>query len=94
LYGKVSGLLSAQEQQMAQIGDFKLETGEVIRDCAIGYRSFGNLNPGRSNAVLFPTAFGWRSSGLATRNSLADFEPSKSKTSESPCDAKPQPFAA
>jgi homoserine acetyltransferase len=40
LYGKVSGLLSAQEQQMAQIGDFKLETGEVIRDCAIGYRSF------------------------------------------------------
>src|SRR5215469_2665450 len=34
-----------------------------------GYRSFGNLNPGRSNAVLFPTAFGWRSAGLATRNS-------------------------
>jgi homoserine acetyltransferase len=94
LYGKVSGLLSAQEQQMAQIGDFKLEPGEVIRDCAIGYRSFGTLNPVRSNAVLFPTAFGWRSSGLATRNSLADFEPSKSKTSESPCDAKPQPFAA
>jgi homoserine O-acetyltransferase len=54
---------------MAQIGDFKLETGEVIRDCAIGYRSFGNLNPGSSNAVLFPTAFGWRSAGLATRNS-------------------------
>ena len=36
------------------------------------------LNPGRSNAVLFPTAFGWRSVGLAIRNSLADFVPSKS----------------
>jgi homoserine acetyltransferase len=91
LYGKVSGLLSAQEQQMAQIGDFKLETDEVIRDCAIGIGTSDTLNPGRSNALLFPTAFGWRSAGLATRNSLADFEPSKSKTS--PCDAKPQPFA-
>src|SRR6516162_2549810 len=61
------GLLSAQEQQMAQIGDFKLESGEVIPDCAIGYRTFGTLNSDRSNAVLFPTAFGWRSAGLATR---------------------------
>lgn len=61
------GLLSAQEQQTARIGDFKLESGEVIRDCAIGYRTFGTLNPDKSNAVLFPTAFGWRSAGLATR---------------------------
>ncbi|HXM68144.1 MAG TPA: hypothetical protein VN911_15545 [Candidatus Acidoferrum sp.] len=35
------GLLSAQEQQTARIGDFKLESGEVIRDCTIGYRTFG-----------------------------------------------------
>ena len=61
------GLLSAQEQQTARIGDFKLESGEVVRDCAIGYRTFGTLNPDKSNAVLFPTAFGWRSDGLATR---------------------------
>jgi homoserine O-acetyltransferase len=61
------GLLSAQEQQMARVGDFKLESGEVIRDCAIGYRTFGTLNPDNSNAVLFPTAFGWRSAGLSTR---------------------------
>ena len=61
------GLLSAQEQQTARIGDFKLESGEVIRDCAIGYRTFGTLNSDKSNAVLFPTAFGWRSAGLATR---------------------------
>src|SRR5260370_40042298 len=61
------GLLSAQEQQTARIGDFKLESGEVISDCAIGYRTFGTLNSDKSNAVLFPTAFGWRSAGLATR---------------------------
>jgi homoserine O-acetyltransferase/O-succinyltransferase len=39
----------------------------VIRDCTIGYRTFGTLNPDKSNAVLFPTAFGWRSAGLASR---------------------------
>ncbi|MGH9714799.1 MAG: alpha/beta fold hydrolase [Candidatus Acidiferrales bacterium] len=61
------GLLSAQEQQTARIGDFKLQSGEIIRDCAMGYRTFGSLNPNKSNAVLFPTAFGWRSAGLATR---------------------------
>ena len=47
---------------MAQIGDFNLESGEVIRDCAIGYRSFGTLNPGGSNAVLFHSLWleiGW-----------------------------------
>ena len=56
-----------QEQQLALLGDLKLESGRVIRDCVIGYRTFGSLNRDRSNAVLFPTAFGWRSSGLATR---------------------------
>jgi homoserine O-acetyltransferase len=65
--GGLPGLLCAQEQQTARVGDFKLESGEVIRDCTIGYRTFGTLNPDKSNAVLFPTAFGWRSAGLASR---------------------------
>ena len=56
-----------QEQQTAQIGDLKLESGNVIRDCVIGYRTFGSLNREKSNAVVFPTAFGWRSAGLASR---------------------------
>jgi homoserine O-acetyltransferase/O-succinyltransferase len=43
------------ELQFAQLGDFKLESGEVIRDCRIGYRTFGKLNDDKSNAVLFPT---------------------------------------
>lgn len=57
----------AQEQQFAPIGDLQLEHGGVIRDCVLGYRAFGSLNADKSNAVLFPTAFGWRSAGLATR---------------------------
>jgi homoserine O-acetyltransferase/O-succinyltransferase len=45
------------EQQFANLGDFKLESGEVIRDFRLGYRTFGQLNGDKSNAVLFPTWF-------------------------------------
>jgi homoserine O-acetyltransferase len=43
------------QQQFGSLGDFKLESGEVIRDCHIGYRTFGQLNPQKSNIVIVPT---------------------------------------
>lgn len=45
---------TAQEQQFASLGDFKLASGEVLRDCRIGYRTFGTLNAAKSNVILFP----------------------------------------
>src|SRR5215217_4274413 len=45
----------AQEQQFANIGDFKLRSGGVIRNCRVGYRTFGTLNRDKSNVVVFPT---------------------------------------
>ena len=45
----------AQDQQFADLGDFKLSSGEVLRDCRIGYRTFGSLNTDKSNVILFPT---------------------------------------
>ena len=45
----------AQEQQFANIGDLKLEQGGVIRQCRIGYRTFGKLAADKSNVVVFPT---------------------------------------
>ena len=45
----------AQQQQVAKLGDFKLRSGAMIRDCRIGYRRFGKLNEQRSNAIVFPT---------------------------------------
>ena len=50
--------------QSAQIGDLKLASGQVIRDCLIGFRTYGVLNADKSNAVLFPTWFGGRSESL------------------------------
>src|SRR5258708_31223527 len=52
---RLRGTALAQEQRFAQLGDCKVESGEVIRDCRIGYRTFGKLNNDKSNAILFPT---------------------------------------
>jgi homoserine O-acetyltransferase/O-succinyltransferase len=41
-------------QQLAAIGDLPLENGAVLRDCRIGYRTYGVLDAARSNAVLVP----------------------------------------
>ena len=49
------GAAVAQNLQFAELGDFKVESGEVIRQCRIGYRTFGKLNDDKSNAILFPT---------------------------------------
>src|SRR4051794_34212159 len=56
---------SAQEQQIASLGDFHLQNGQTIRDCKVGYRTFGHLNAQRSNVVLFPTWFSGTTKDLA-----------------------------
>ncbi|HET7288520.1 MAG TPA: alpha/beta fold hydrolase [Pyrinomonadaceae bacterium] len=48
-------VVHAQEQQFANIGDLKLQNGDVIRNCRVGYRTFGTLNRDKSNVVVFPT---------------------------------------
>ncbi len=52
------------ELRLADLGDFRLEGGGAIRECRVGYRTFGALNPERSNAVLFPSWFGGTSQDL------------------------------
>lgn len=44
-------------QQFGNVGDLKLQSGKILRDCKIGYRTFGSLNSERSNAILYPTWF-------------------------------------
>jgi homoserine O-acetyltransferase len=42
---------------MVHLGDFRLESGQIMKDCRIGYRSLGQLDASRSNAVLVTTWF-------------------------------------
>jgi homoserine O-acetyltransferase len=51
-------------QRFAALGELKLQNGSVLRDFRIGYRTLGNLNAERSNAILWPTWVGGRSDEL------------------------------
>lgn len=56
---------SAGDLQYANLGDVQVESGQVIKDCRLGYRTFGRLNHDKSNAVLIPTWFAGVSAELA-----------------------------
>jgi homoserine O-acetyltransferase len=47
----------AQQLQFAHLGQCALESGQVIEDCRLEYRTFGDLRGKGENAVLFPTWF-------------------------------------
>ena len=57
---------AASDAQLGRIGDLKLESGQVLRDCKVGYRTFGQLNAEKSNAVVFATWFSGSSADLAS----------------------------
>jgi homoserine O-acetyltransferase len=44
--------------RLYQMGDFKLESGNVIKDFTISYVTHGTLNAKKSNAILMVTAIG------------------------------------
>ena len=54
----VAAPLPAQELQRADLGQCSLEVGQVLEPCQITYRTFGELNAARDNAILVPTWFG------------------------------------
>jgi homoserine O-acetyltransferase len=49
--------LFASALLFANLGDVKLESGEVLRETKIGYRTFGTLNADKSNVLVIPTWF-------------------------------------
>ena len=67
----------SQQQQFASIGDLHLKNGATIKDCRVGYRTYGVLNENHSNAILWPTWFLGRSADLSPMigpNRLLDTE--------------------
>jgi homoserine O-acetyltransferase len=59
------------ELRVVDLGAFRLESGETIRDLKIGYRTFGKVDANRSNVVLFPSWF------AGTTANLVDIVPGK-----------------
>jgi len=62
--GQSPGQATEGAQQFAMLGEFKLQSGAVLHDFRIGYRTLGKLNAGQTNAVLWPTWLGGRSQDL------------------------------
>ncbi|MFT5573667.1 MAG: homoserine O-acetyltransferase [Cryomorphaceae bacterium] len=63
------------QQQYANFEECSLSSGELIKPCKIGYRTFGTLNTDKSNAVLVPTWFTGNSADRAYLASPAYFDP-------------------
>jgi homoserine O-acetyltransferase len=51
-------------QLLAALGELKLQSGSVIQDFRLGYRTLGSLNAGKSNAILWPSWLGGKSEDL------------------------------
>jgi homoserine acetyltransferase len=51
-------------ERFADLGDLKLQSGAVIHDFRLGYRTVGELNAEKSNAALWPTYLGGHSGQL------------------------------
>jgi homoserine O-acetyltransferase len=63
------------EQQFADLGSCKLDSGREITGCRLGYRIWGKLNAAGSNAILAPTWFTGTSAGLSdaiVKSKIAD----------------------
>jgi len=68
-------LFGQSVQQYANIGDLKLESGETLQNCTVGYKTFGELNADSSNIVIYPTWFAGTAeqiTGLIGQNKLVD----------------------
>src|SRR5262249_24484040 len=45
------------EHQVANLGDFKFENGDVVKDFKVSYVTYGKLNKAKNNAILVMQAF-------------------------------------
>lgn len=62
-------------QQFAEIGDLRLQNGQTLYDCKIGFRVIGKANVEKSNIIIFPTWYGGTSehvSNLVSPDKLID----------------------
>lgn len=59
-------LLSQPKLQFGDIGNLELTSGEKIEQCKIGYRTFGQLNEEKSNAIIYPSWFDGTSESIAS----------------------------
>lgn len=48
---------TSSSQGLHEFGDLTLESGAILRDARLSWKSFGSLSPGRDNVIVYPTSF-------------------------------------
>jgi len=71
LFASTLHAAEAPPLQRAELGDLRLESGEMLRGASIAYRTAGTLNADRSNVILFPTWFTGTAEQLFTFDAVA-----------------------
>ncbi|WP_394825451.1 alpha/beta fold hydrolase [Pendulispora albinea] len=51
-----------QDSEVFELPNFELEQGATLRPAKLVYKTYGTLNADRSNAIVYPTAYGARHS--------------------------------
>src|SRR5262249_52821492 len=44
-----------QDYEIYDLGVVRLQRGATLRDCKLAYKTFGNLNAAKDNAIVYPT---------------------------------------
>lgn len=75
LFINLTILTISAQQKFGYLKNFVTESGDTIKECKIGYRTFGKLDPDSGNVIIFPTWFGGQSAhlkGLIAPDKLVD----------------------
>ncbi|MBS4035660.1 MAG: alpha/beta fold hydrolase [Ignavibacterium sp.] len=62
----ISNIFSQSVQIFSHIGNFITLSGDTIKDCRVGYRTFGKLNDEKSNAIIYCSSFGGTSESIGS----------------------------
>jgi len=57
---------SVSDQLYGFIGDLKLQNGEILFDCELGYKTFGKMNEKKDNIIVFLSFFAGNSTHLGS----------------------------
>ena len=64
-----------QDYETFDLGDFTLQHGVTLTDAKLAYKTFGELNADRSNAIVYPTwysGFHWDNEWLVGEDMALD----------------------
>jgi homoserine O-acetyltransferase len=53
------------DYQVLDLGNVSLQCGATLRGAHLAYKTYGELDAGKSNAIVYPT---WYSAGTGTTN--------------------------